>query len=110
MRYYLFDEISPSDMEKADNFLMQNATSSEIEKLFWVEIPKELLNEIQSRHIECQTYFFAVEMGVDWIRVELFIRSKKGLHCTCQSLCTPRQRDFIFSFIDKMIEDLDIRT
>jgi len=110
MRYYLIDEVSLSDLKKVDEFLEQNALRSELEKVFWVEIPKEILNKVQSQHKECQPYLFAIELGNDCIKVELFIRSQKGLQCTCQSYCTPQQRDFIFDFSEKILEELDIGT
>ncbi|MBW2610235.1 MAG: hypothetical protein JRC68_07805 [Deltaproteobacteria bacterium] len=110
MRYYLIDEVSLSDMKKTDGFLEQNAIRSELEKIFWVAIPEGILNEVQSRHKGCQPYLFSIEMGADWIQVELFIRSQQGLRCTCQSYCTPLQRDFIFDFTEKMIKELGVRT
>jgi len=110
MRYYLIDEISYSDMEKINKFLKQNAIRSELEKLFWVKIPADLLNDIQFQHVECGPHVFAVELGTDWIRMEFFIRNQKDLRCTCQGYCTPLQRNFVLNFAQKTIEDLGIRT
>ena len=110
MRYYLIDEISLSDMEKIDAFLKQNTISSKLEKLFWIQMPKELLSDIQNQHHECQPHVFAIELGTDRIQVEFFVRNLKNLKCTCQSYCTLQQRDFILNFSQKMIEDLGIRT
>jgi len=109
MKYYLINEISLSDMGKIDGFLKQNARRSGLEKIFWVEIPKEIFNEVQSRHNECQPYLFSVELGKDWIQVEFFIRSQKGLQCTCQGYSTSQQKDFIIDFTEKMFEELKIR-
>ena len=110
MRYYLIDEISHADMEKINDFLNQAAIRSELEKLFWVKIPEDLLSEAQFQHIQCGPHVFAVELGTDWIKIEFFIRNLKDLQCTCQDYCTSQQRDFLINFVQKMIEDLGIRT
>ncbi len=110
MRYYLIDEISHSDMEKIDEFLKQNAIRSEMEKFFWVQIPKELLSDIQFQHRDCQPHLFSIELGTDQLKVEFFIRNLNHLNCTCQSYCTLEQRDFILNYSQKMIEELGIRT
>ena len=110
MRYYLIDEISHEDMEKINKFLCQVAMRSELEKLFWVKIPKDLLSEIQFQHIQCGPHVFAVELGMDCIKIEFFIRNLNNLQCTCQSYCTSQQRDFLINFAQKMIEELGIRT
>ena len=75
MRYYLIDEISHQDMEKVNRYLYRAAMRSELEKLFWVKIPKGLLSEIQFQHIECGPHVFAIEPGTDWIKIEFFIRN-----------------------------------
>ena len=110
MKYYLVDEIYPSDMDKIVDFLKNNASLSEIERLFWVELPDDHLNEEQSLHPDCRPHRFAVELGNDWIRAELFIRTPNSLVCTCVSYCDMRQRDFIFQYMENMLGRLDIIT
>ena len=110
MRYCLIDEISYSDMEKLNKFLKQHAMSSDLEKLFWIQIPKDLLNDIQFQHVECSPHVFAVELGTDWIRMEFFIRNLRNLQCSCQGYCTSLQRNFVLNFAQKTIEDLGFRT
>lgn len=110
MRYYFIDEISLTDMERIEKHMNRNARKSKIDKIFWVEMPKEILNEVQSRHRECQPYLFSNELGRGWIKIELFARTLKGLNCHCQSYCTPEQSAFILNFTGKMIDELGIRT
>ena len=110
MRYYLIDEISKPDMEKIDEFLKRNAISSEMEKLFWVQIPKELLSDIQSEHRDCQPHLFSIELGTDLMKVEFFIRNLNRFKCKCQGYCTLEQRNFILNFSQNIIEELGIKT
>ncbi len=110
MRSYLIDEISSSDMEKIRGYLKQNAVRSNLEKIFWVQIPQDLLSDIQIQHQDCQPYVFAIELGTDWVKLEFLVRNLKNLHCACNDFCTRKQRDFIFNFSHEMIDGQDVRT
>ena len=110
MRSYLIDEISPSDIKKITDFLKKNAVASNLDQLFWVTIPNDILNETQFRHRDCQPHAFAVELGSDWIKLEFLVRSMKNMRCTCPGYGTRQQRDFIINFAHSMIERLDIHT
>ncbi len=110
MRYYLIDEISNQDMEKINTFLIDHALQSEMEGLFWVQIPEDLLNPTQVTHGTCQPYLFAIELGMDWLKAEFFIRSQNNLRCTCPAYCTPEQGEFIIQYLQDMIQTLNIQT
>lgn len=110
MRSYLIDEISYPDMKKIDEFLKENAIKSDLEKIFWVKIPEDILNEIQFQHHNCQPYFFALELGQDWIKLEFFLRNLKNFKCECSGYCTNQQRDFILEYAQGMIKELGIKT
>ena len=64
MKSYLIDEISDTDLKKIENFLKENAQKSQMEKIFWVEIPGDLSNKLQADHEQCRPHFFSIE-GVD---------------------------------------------
>ena len=110
MKWYLIDEITRSDMEKINNFLKEKAEKSEIEGLFWLKLPGDCLNKTQSLHEECQPHRFPVECGADLVKVELFSRSSKRITCKCNSYCDTRQRDWVFDFMENMIDELNIKT
>ncbi|HDZ89950.1 MAG: hypothetical protein JRJ09_12715 [Deltaproteobacteria bacterium] len=110
MRTYLIDELSPPDMEKIRGFLRDHTTHSSLDQIFWVRIPDDLLSETQFQHRECQPHVFAMELGPDWVRMELFVRTLKSMRCHCPAYCTTQQRNFIFNFADSMIKRLKIRT
>jgi hypothetical protein len=110
MRAYLIDEIRVQEMEKVKDFLKQHAIRSSLDQIFWVRIPDDLLNETQYLHTQCRPHVFAVELGPNWIKVELFVRTLKKMRCDCPAYCTPIQRDYIFRFADGIIDQLKIRT
>ena len=110
MRTYLIDEIVSSDLEKINVFLKENAISSNLDHLFWVRMPDDLLSETQFEHKNCRPHVFAVELGKDCLKLELFVRSLESMRCICPSYATPQQRNFIINFADGMIDQLGIRT
>jgi hypothetical protein len=110
MKYFFIDEISGSDMERLSMFLSDNATSSGLDKIFWVNITEDFLNETQCSHADCRPYFFAIELGSGYLKAEFFVRTLKGFNCTCSGLSDDSQTRFIMRFVDEMIKKLKIRT
>jgi len=110
MRSYFIDEISPRDMKKIEEYLRKNAIPSSIENLFWIQIPEGILTKEQIEHKECAPYMCAIELGKDWIKLEFFVRSSKSLRCSCTGYCTERQRSFLIDYVNRMINQLGIRT
>jgi hypothetical protein len=110
MRAYLVDEIDPADMGKITGYLREAAISSSMEKVYWLQIPNDLLSETQSAHTHCQPHVFAVELGRDWVKLEFFSRSLKGIGCSCQGYCTEPQTDYVIRFAHEMLKNLGIRT
>ena len=109
MMAFLMDEISPSHMKKIAAFLDKNATPSHLDHLFWVPIPRDLLNETQFQHENCRPHVFALELGPDWVKMEFFVRSLSTMRCECQAYCTAQQRDYVIRFAHEMIHHLRIR-
>jgi hypothetical protein len=97
-------------MENVRSFLKKKARASQMEQLFWVHMPKERLSRVQTSHPDCQPYLFAIELGTDWLKAEMFMRSQDNLRCPCSAYCTPEQRDYIIHYVQDMIDTLDIKT
>ena len=110
MRAYLIDELSPSKLDAIREFLGENAIRSSMDQIFWVRIPDDLLSGMQFQHSKCKPHVFAVELGQDWVKLELFVRTLRNMHCDCPGYSTVQQRNFILNFADGMIERLNIDT
>lgn len=110
MKSYYVDEISKFDMEKITAYLCENAKGSGMERLFWVEMPSDFLTDFQSEHSLCKPYRFAIETGDRWLRAELFVRTSVKFRCDCNGYCNNRQKEIIMSYVDDMLNKLDIRT
>jgi hypothetical protein len=110
MRAYVIDEISSSDMSRIAGFLEQHALRSPLEGFFWGRVPEEVLDERQAGHHGCAPHVFGIELGSDWVKLEFFIRSLKGMRCSCSGYADRRQLDYIIEFAHSMIRDLGVKT
>ena len=110
MRAYMIDEIASDDIEKIRSFLGNNSISSNLEGIFWIRIPSDILTEIQLEHQNCQPHITAAEVGRDWLKLEFFVRSLTNMNCACAGYCNPEQKEFIINFAEAMIEQLAITT
>jgi hypothetical protein len=110
LKYYFIDEITASDIEKIEAFLKRNTVSSCLDKVFWIDVPDNLLTKEQLGHKKQKPYVFSVELGKDCLKAELFLRSLGDFKGIYQKYCTLSQRDFILEYIEGMIAKLNIRT
>lgn len=110
MRAILLDELSPQEMAKVRAYLHRQAKPSGLADLFWIELPREALSQDQADHPDCQPHRFAVELGPDFVKLELFIRPAQGLRCPCAAYATERQRLLVWEAAERLISELSLRT
>ena len=110
MRSLLLDELSSQDVAKVRQYLEEQATASGLEDLYWIELAPELLADLQAAHHHCQPHRFAVEVGQDFVKLELLIRPADSLRCECGAYASHEQRGFILETADRMVAELGLRT
>jgi len=110
MRQLLFDEIRQADIKKIKHYLKKHAESTPLGGVYWVNLPEGLWDETQKAHTECQPFYFAIEVGGNYVRIELLIRSRQRIHCKCIKYANSAQRNFILEFADNLLTTLKIRT
>lgn len=110
MRSYLIDELSLSDLAKIEGFLKLNTTESALGKIFWVSVPPHLLSPIQAQHTQCQPHVISAELGTNWIKFELYVRSRNAVGCECQGYCTCQQEQFLLKWAREAMRNLDVAT
>lgn len=108
MRSFYIDELSEVEVIKIRLHFEKKALSSQIEDIWWVEIPLDLLTVSQRRQKDLRPFVFTVELGESWLKIEFLIRSLKTLNREWQAFCSPTQRQYILSFVDTLIDDLEI--
>lgn len=109
MRSYLIDELNAADMQRLLPFLESKGMKASVEGMYWLQLPEELLSTEQAEHAaQCGPFVCSLETGQDWFKVELLVRGRGKLRCSCIAYATPEQRDWIFTRIDEILSRLEI--
>lgn len=110
MRQYVIDELRPDDHKKLIVYLDENFKSSDIDGIYWIPLEEENLTDVQAGHVDCQPFYFAVELKPDMLVCELLIRTKSRVRCDCISYATQKQLTWLISFVDGIFDKLEIIT
>jgi len=108
MRSYLVQELRAIDMKTITSHLREHYKTP-LEGLFWLPLPRNLWAETQKEHAqECGPYYMALELGQDWLKLELLVRSQQKLRCHCIVYADSRQREAMIDSVDELIRNRDI--
>lgn len=109
MRSYLIDEISADHMATIEKHLTEKGFKGALDHIYYIPFPLEMLNDEQQQHYdECGPYMLVLETGRNWLKLELLVRGRGKLRCSCISYCSPEQRQQMLDFLDNFIRELDI--
>lgn len=110
MRQLLLDEIAPPDAARLTEWLKANAEMSPMEGLYWMEMPPDRLTAEQAAAEGDQPFCFAIEVGEDWAKIELLVRSRTNLRSPHTGYAAGGQRAYILDFADRLVADLGLTT
>lgn len=109
MRQFLVDEIPRRLMEEIDAYLKERVVPSGLDKVYWLELPPDLLSPLQRDHPHCGPHYLAIELGKDFVKFEFLVRSRQRLRCDCVHYATPVQETFLLNFAQTLIQALDLK-
>ena len=96
-------------MEIIEKQLTEKGFKGPLEHIFYIPFPYEMLTDEQQQHVnECGPYTLILETGRNWLKLELLVRGRGKLRCSCIRYCTPEQRQQMLDFLDNFIRELDI--
>ena len=110
MKQYVIDEIRPQEHHKIKQYLDATYGSVEVGGIYWVPLSEEVLTDIQREHTNCQPFFFAIDLEEKRLSLELLVRTKNRIRCTCIAYASREQRIWIMEVVDAIFEKLDIVT
>ena len=110
MKQYRVDELRPEDYEKLKAHLDERLGPSSIDGIYWSPLDPDIMDEVQTAHVDCQPFYFAVALEPSFISFEFLIRTRKKMRCHCINYANERQRDSIMRFADELFEMLNILT
>lgn len=109
MRVYTVEELYPEDVAKIEERLRQKGWTGSISGMYYIPIPEEHLGPEQKEHLDsCGPFFLPLETGENWIRLELLVRARKILRCSCVAYANPGLREHMIDLLDSLIKELDI--
>ena len=113
MRSYLFDELLESEIDAVRDYLNQHAVPSGIKDLYWIPLEADLWNEGQMQALSqgspslAHGYRLAVELGDDWVKFELLVRTE-GVLNVGGGPADERQALFLFRWANEMATQLGL--
>lgn len=109
MRAYTIDELSDEDVATIEDRMNQKGWTGSLKGIYYVPIPEEFLGQEQQEHMEsCGPFFLPLETGDGWVRLELLVRARQILRCSCVAYANPGLREHMIGAIDSLIRELDI--
>jgi len=110
MKQYVIDELRPKDYETLKTYLGKKFGSSGVGGVFWIPLDETILTSEQAEHIDCQPFYFAVDLEPNLLACELLVRTKSNVRCSCMAYATEHQRNWFISLIDSIFKQLNIIT
>jgi hypothetical protein len=113
MRTYLVEDLTDKDYRTVTKGFDELGLRGSIDGIYYLPLPEDLLQGEQKAHLgECGPYFMALE-AVDSpdrnsLRLELLVRARNKIRCSCVSYATPAQRKHMIEYLDQFIEELEV--
>lgn len=109
MRTYNIEELEPEQISRFKRYLTKQGYQSPLKDIYWLELPDNLLTPEQTSHNQdCGPFFLSLETSKTWLRLELLVRARNKIRCTCIAYATPKQRHFGIELLDNSLKNLDI--
>jgi len=108
VRQYVIDELGKDAVDRVLDYLEKHCEKSDLNNLFWLRMPDDMLSSEQYTHRDCQPHCSGIEVGDRFVSFEMLVRSRTSLKCSCIAYATPQQRQFILSFVDRLLEETGI--
>lgn len=113
MRTYLIDDLTDKDYQTVIKAFDDLGLRGSLDGIYYLPLPETLLQGEQKAHLgDCGPYFMALEAvespDQNNLRLELLVRARNKLRCSCVSYATPAQREHMIEYLDQFIEELEV--
>ena len=109
MKQYVIDELRPADYKKIKAYMDESLEAHGIDGIYWMLLDQDILSDIQAEHIECQPFYFAINLEPTIMACELLVRSKNIIRCSCIGYATEKQRNWFIQAVDAIFKKLEIK-
>ncbi|MBG0789953.1 MAG: hypothetical protein H0S80_05570 [Desulfovibrionaceae bacterium] len=116
MRCYLVEDLLDADLKKIADTLDELQLRGPLDGIYYLPLPENLLQPEQTAHLdECGPFFMALElvegasdMSECQVRLELLVRARNKIRCSCVAYATPDQRRHMIDYLDQFLNGLGI--
>ncbi|MBU1004122.1 MAG: hypothetical protein KKE73_16540 [Proteobacteria bacterium] len=109
MRSYIIDELATDDLERFQKHLTTKTDPASMQGIFWMNLPEHMLSAEQREHTgDCGPHAFGIEIGEDSVTLELLVRGRGRMRCSCVTYADAEQRAWGIDALDSMFKELDI--
>lgn len=109
MRAYIIDELESDAVERFQNHIATKTDAASLGGLYWLNLPENLLSEEQREHAEeCGPHAFGIEIGENSVTLELLVRGRGRMRCSCVTYADHDQRTWGMDTVDNFFKELDI--
>ena len=108
MKQFVIDELRPADFNTLKTYLDDTYGSAAIDGIYWLPVATEVLSDIQTKHKDCQPFYFVIDLESDRMSIELLVRTKTRVRCACMAYATESQCTWLIRQVDKIFEQLEM--
>ena len=116
MRCYVIEDLVEDDLKKIGAAMNELELRGPLDGIYYLPLPEELLQPEQVAHKdECGPYFMALElmegasdMSECRVNLELLVRARNKIRCSCVTYATPEQRRHMIDYLDQFLDELEI--
>ena len=109
MRTYRIEDLLPEHVERLARALDAKGLGSGMEGLYWFTLPPDLLSAEQMEHApECGPHLLSLELLDEGLSLELLVRARGRLRCSCVCYADAAQRAWGMETVDALLRELDI--
>jgi len=111
VRTYRIEDLDPGHVERLARALDARGQNSGMDGLYWFTLPPDLLTAEQMEHApECGPHILSLELLDEAVSLELLVRARGRLRCSCVAYANPAQRAWGMDTLDALLRELDIPT
>lgn len=110
MRQYVVDELRADDYRKLKDYLDANYAAPGFEGLYWLPLDRQLYEDVQKNHSDCQPFYFALELTSERLACEMLVRTNNRVRCQCIQYATENQLNWLIQVVDAFFDHLGIIT
>ncbi|MEA1968483.1 MAG: hypothetical protein U9N77_09720 [Thermodesulfobacteriota bacterium] len=108
MKQYLIDGLRLEDYQKLKKYFNGHFKASPFGTIFWIELDRDILTDLQKEHKACKPHVFAAELEEEYLSCELLVRITKNIKCDCMGYATVQQRNWLIEKVDAILEELEV--